>query len=374
MMNMKGNKRIVNICNLENINDYISNNNDIYYIYINCKKLTAGVELTIDDTNKDISIITKLVNENKLLRSIYIEILNITKDVCIVSNNIVIANSVRDYLTNNNLFDVINLHFIDHCNYKCKHCFAHKNNIEMSFEDIKVTVDKIKNYYVSKNIVGRINLVGGEIFLSKNLQNIIDYIYNLNIKISIVTNAHLLTEEFIKLNSKKIDIIGISVDSINKDINISIGRSCNKVILDYKRLVLLCKCIKENNIKLKINMCLLKTNINEDITQFLKEIEPDRIKIFQMQYIPGQNDNAKSLLISNDEFLVAAKKYVDLRATIETSDEINNSYIMINSKAEVYFNASHGILGNILKDNLTVLLNDTRIDSKSFNKRYKKGE
>ncbi len=73
-------------------------------------------------------------------------------------------------------FDCINLHFIDKCNYQCKHCFVKKEKNELSIDDIKLFVDKISDYF-SKNKIknGRINLAGGEPLLSDNINEIIDY-------------------------------------------------------------------------------------------------------------------------------------------------------------------------------------------------------
>lgn len=88
-------------------------------------------------------------------------------------------------------------------------------------------------------------------------------------------------------------MIGISVDSLNDECNRLIGR-CDKLgaVIPYNKLVLLCKNIKEIGIKLKINICVSKNNIKEDFTDFLYEIQPDRLKLLQMTIDEGVNDDS----------------------------------------------------------------------------------
>lgn len=60
------------------------------------------------------------------------------------------------------MYSCINLHFTDFCNFHCKHCFVKKENCELSFDELKVAVDKIYKYFKDNGIKGRINLAGGE--------------------------------------------------------------------------------------------------------------------------------------------------------------------------------------------------------------------
>ena len=44
----------------------------------------------------------------------------------------------------------------------------------LSLEKVKLIINNIKRYFEKNHLEGRINLVGGEIFLSPYLQEIID--------------------------------------------------------------------------------------------------------------------------------------------------------------------------------------------------------
>ncbi len=147
--------------------------------------------------------------------------------------------------------NVINLHFTNCCNYGCIYCFA-KSNInekELSFDECKSVVNRIKDYFEENNIDdGRINLVGGEPLISPFINELIDYCFNKKIKVSIVTNGSLLTKEFIERNKNKLYMIGISIDSLNEETNEKIGRCCKNKNLNIVQLIEICKLIKDRDI------------------------------------------------------------------------------------------------------------------------------
>lgn len=266
--------------------------------------------------------------------------------------------------------NVVNLHFIDNCNYKCGYCFVKKKNKTLSFNEIIIIVKNIKNYFDENQLVGRINLVGGEVFLSPYLQQIIDLIYNLNIKISIVTNGSLLSEEFIVKNKDKIESIGISVDSLNRNTNLKIGRCHNQSTLTQKTLVKLCYLIKNNGIKLKINLCASKFNYEESIADFIEEVQPDRFKILQMTIIGGINDEYKKYELTDEEFKKFVKRYSHLNCIIETNNEIKESYLIVDSKGDFYCNKEKNKIGNLLIENFSEMVNISEINIDNFRKRY----
>ena len=266
--------------------------------------------------------------------------------------------------------DVVNLHFVDYCNYRCSYCFVKKENIMTSFLNIKKIVDNLKRYFASIDVYGRINLVGGEIFMCNYLQEVIDYIWHKGIKVSIVTNGSLLTKEFIESNRNKIESIGISVDSLNHDTNIKIGRCSKGATLSKEKLVEICKIIKANKIKLKINHCLSKYNEKENIGDFINKISPDRFKIFQMSIVEGINDKSKNMQLSHEEFKTANDKYLNYNPIIEDASEMKSSYLMIDSKGDFYIDRSEAPIGNAINEDFITLMDKATIDSVSFAKRY----
>ena len=245
--------------------------------------------------------------------------------------------------------NVVNFHFVDYCNYHCCYCFVKKASRMTSFLNIVNIVDNIAEYFKNLKVRGRINLVGGEIFMCSYLQQIIDYIYSKDIDVSIVTNGYLLTKEFIEKNKMKICCIGISIDSLNKQ------------TLDENKLIYLCEIIKSNNIKLKINHCLSK---------FIEIIKPDRFKIFQMTVIDSINGKCKNMQLSNKEFEVCCNKYKYMNPIIEYEEEMKSSYLMIDSNGNFFIDKSVAPIGNAITDNFKKTMTHADIDCVSYNKRY----
>lgn len=265
---------------------------------------------------------------------------------------------------------VVNFHFVDFCNYNCIYCFVKKISRMTSFLKFTLIIDNIEKYFHSSKIHGRINLVGGEVFVCSYLQDVIDYAFKKNIDVSLVTNGSLLTKEFIIDNKDKLTSIGISVDSLNEDTNIKIGRCQKNKVLNNDSIIELCECIKSNGIKLKINHCVSKMNIDEDISWFIDKVKPDRFKIFQMTVVEGINDKASDLQINSQEFERYCEKYKHFNPVIENEDEMKSSYLIIDSDGDIYFNSANKRLGNALSDDLYKIIDTNSFNEKAYLKRY----
>ena len=266
--------------------------------------------------------------------------------------------------------DVVNFHFVDFCNYSCCYCFVKKDNRLASFQHCMMIIDNIAEYFSLIQVRGRINLVGGEIFMCTYLQQIIDYINAKNIDVSIVTNGSLLTKDFIIKNSQKISYIGISVDSLEHNTNIKIGRCQKNKTINKNELIDICKFIKDRGIKLKINHCISKYNFNEDISDFIKTVAPNRFKIFQMSIVEGINDKCKQMQVTQEEFEKCCNKYKKLNPVIENEYEMKGSYLMIDSIGDFYIDRSDAAIGNAIYESFIEMMNRAQLDDTSFAKRY----
>lgn len=250
------------------------------------------------------------------------------------------------------MFRIFNLHFTDLCNFHCGLCFVKKEGRELPFSDCKKVIDRIAEYFEERNIDdGRINIAGGEPLFSSYIQELIDYIHCKNIRISIITNGFLLNEEFIKKNKDVIEMIGISIDSINDQTNRILGRCQGNTVYDYNRLLENCALVKKYGVKLKINIVVSRININEDIKKLLDDAKPDRFKIFQM--IPT-NKFAEKTAVTKEEFLEYAHKYDGYNFVIENQSAMSDAYVIIDSHGKISTNNLHAdgfdILNNKISD------------------------
>jgi len=91
---------------------------------------------------------------------------------------------------------------------------------ELSLEECIRVIDAINEM---KQFT-RINLAGGEPMMAHHLQDVIDYVISKGFKCSLITNGSYLTADFVKNNKDKLCMIGISVDSMDDELNKLIGR------------------------------------------------------------------------------------------------------------------------------------------------------
>lgn len=269
-----------------------------------------------------------------------------------------------------NTIDVINYHITERCNYNCNHCFAkYRITQECSLEEAKKIIDNIAKYFEANNIRGRINLAGGEPLLVEYIDDLIDYIHKLGIKVSMVTNGSLLTIELIKKYANTVETIAISIDSLSASTNLKIGRAINnKETLNVEKIKQLFALIKNCGIKSKINIVVTKLNVNENFNDFINAVKPDRLKILQMLIIDDVNESARGLQVSNTEFDAFCNR-LDYEFVKESANDIENSYVMINPEG-MMINSNYEPVGTCLKMDFGELMKLNVIDCEKFNKRY----
>ena len=266
------------------------------------------------------------------------------------------------------MYSCINLHFTDFCNYHCKHCFVKKENYELSFDELKTIVDKIQKYFSDNSIKGRINLAGGEPLMSRNIDKLIEYISSKNIDVSIITNGYYLDDAFIERHINQISTIGISVDSLDYDTNIKIGRCFKANVLSKEQLIHVCNKIRKSGIKLKINTCISKLNINENFNDFINEVKPDRYKILQMNCDEYDIRN-KNNVVSDEEVKTFLSR-IDYKYIYENAEEMKHSYIIIDSEGNISTDNTHISNISIFDYDLEETIKLLNVDYKNYIKRY----
>lgn len=274
--------------------------------------------------------------------------------------------------------NVINFHLTNACNYGCTYCFGkfpHKK--ELTFEQACAVIDNIARYFSQNGITdGRINLAGGEPLLCSYLDDLIDYINAYGIKVSVITNGSLLTEERIALWKDMVYCIGLSLDSASTGTNVAIGRCCNQRVLTLKQAIRITQAIHRNGIRLKINTVVSKFNVNEDMTEFYKRLKPDRLKFLQVEIIENINYASAQFAISKKAFekFCERHKHCCPNLVCESSDDMENSYLMINPQGELQLNnnGNYELYGNCLEEDIQEILKRTPINLDKFNSRYGK--
>lgn len=110
----------------------------------------------------------------------------------------------------------INLHILEACNFKCRQCFSKFGTKKLlSVKDWEKIVDNC----IAGADVAEFNIAGGEPMLYPGLVELVQYIRDKGVKVSLITNGSLMDEEWIKSYAGMYETIGFSVDSINDETN-----------------------------------------------------------------------------------------------------------------------------------------------------------
>lgn len=275
-------------------------------------------------------------------------------------------------------FHVVNYHITNRCNYHCTYCFGKFNGQkDPTLDDAKKIVDNIALYFTQNNITdGRINFAGGEPTLYEHLDKLIDYTSSLGIRVSIVTNGSLLTPERIRSWQGKVSCIGISIDSIDCDTNLTIGRCCRNNVVSLSQWGELTKAIHGCGIDLKINTVVSRLNLDEDLSELYRVLSPKKIKLFQMHLIDGINDQAKPHEITESEFDSFCERHKTFESVIvaEPCRSMENSYLMVNPEGKFQLNNDglYQIFGDLNTTSLSEILKTVPLDSEKFGSRYTK--
>ena len=272
----------------------------------------------------------------------------------------------------------VNYHFTRLCNMKCGFCFhTRKNSSIMNIEDAKKGLKILKQAGMKK-----INFAGGEPFLYPHyLEALCRYCKNeLNLeKVSIVTNGTLVKEHFIQKNHNYIDMIGVSLDSFDEEINKKIGRGTGKNVIQAFKIAEMCK---KYNIKFKLNTVVCKYNYNENMIENVQKLNPDRWKCFQVLMVKGENDsnetlrNAKEFLISDEQFKMFCDKHKHLKCFVNENNKIMaNSYLILDEYMRFLYKNEKGIevpSKCILDNDIQDVLKEVNWDEDAF--KYRNGD
>ncbi|SMN00421.1 Molybdenum cofactor biosynthesis enzyme [uncultured Candidatus Thioglobus sp.] len=273
---------------------------------------------------------------------------------------------------------VINWHLLEPCQLKCKYCYAewsrdslpiiYKKKFES--EQLIMEILTLKESYKSV----RLSFAGGEPLLDNKLSNKIDFARQIGLKVSIITNGDLLTEEFLRDNALKIDMLGVSIDSFSKITNLNIGRATLLGrVPDYQKIIALLGLAKDINpdIEIKINTVVNQFNFNEDMNSAIKSINPTKWKIFRV--LPS-TEKAKTQEISDKQFGTFIDKHQHNEfCTVEDNDDMFNSYLMIDPYGRFFYNKEnygYDYSPNILDIGMAAALKDIDFKYEKFENRY----
>lgn len=275
----------------------------------------------------------------------------------------------------------VNVHFIRCCNYHCKFCFHRgcQDNTTLLNEEWDKVIDNIAR----SPLIKRINFAGGEPFMVPGLaKRLIRRAKEKGLETSVITNASKFTNKLFNSIKNDLDMIGISVDSGDDDINYKIGR-CSRIHYDnepthlesVRRVANLCK---QNHKYLKLNTVICRENLHDDsIFELVNEIQPQRWKVFRVLKIDNENGIEKDErtpytgFITDDEWenwKKECKEKCSIIPKLENNDDMLTSYLMVD-EAGFLLDSSSGskIRKNCLLDSeFSEIMRNAGFDEEKF--------
>ena len=230
----------------------------------------------------------------------------------------------------------VNFHVWKPCNYKCKFCFA-------VFDDVPGRLTREQAIGVVEQVAPhseKITFVGGEPTLCPFLGDLIETASALGLVTCVVSNGERLGP-ILERHAASLDWIGLSVDSAEEAVCVRLGRGTGGHV---SRSIALAGLARERGIRIKLNTVVTAWNCDEDMSDFVRTIRPERWKVFRVLPIAGQNDGrVEPLLITAEQFRAYVERHAHLAAegfapVAEDNEDMTGSYVMIDPMGRFFDN------------------------------------
>ena len=134
---------------------------------------------------------------------------------------------IKAKVTNQNIPFLVQFSISNRCNLKCRYCYADypgRSEKDLSYEQVISIINQLAELGTK-----RINIVGGEPLIRKDIDDIVFYIKNKGIECTMTTNGHFVPYKIDVI--KKLDLLCISLDGIKEKNDLQRGQGTHDAVI-----------------------------------------------------------------------------------------------------------------------------------------------
>jgi radical S-adenosyl methionine domain-containing protein 2 len=242
----------------------------------------------------------------------------------------------------------LNLHITRACNYACEHCWAPFRDVpgELGRDAWLRVLDRLAANPTPAPgcVVDKITFAGGEPTLKRFLPDLVIAAKRHGFVTCVVTNGTRVTDEFLREVGPSLDWITFSLDSADDATNARIGRRLRRSATSDAVATIRSAARRVRghpHVRVRLNTVVVAENHDEDMSEIVREIAPDRWKVLQGTRIDGQNDGtADRFEITPAQYVGYLDRHWALAPVPEPTDAILGSYLMLDPLGRVFCNGT----------------------------------